>query len=33
MMRGTLPERVRCTHRNYYLPMVTGLAQLILEPA
>lgn len=33
MMRGALSEKVRCVHRNYYLPMVTGLAQLILEPA
>jgi gallate dioxygenase len=33
VMRGALGPNVRCLHRNYYLPMVTGFAQMILEDA
>ena len=31
VMRGALSEKVRRLHRNYYLPMVTGFAQVIFE--
>jgi protocatechuate 4,5-dioxygenase beta chain len=31
VMRGALSPTVRCVHRNYYLPMVTGFAQVIYE--
>ena len=31
VMRGALSKTVRCRHRNYYHPMVTGFGQLILE--
>lgn len=31
VMRGALSDSVRCLHRNYYNPMVTGFAQVILE--
>jgi len=31
VMRGALSPKVRCVHRNYYLPMVTGFAQVIYE--
>ena len=31
VMRGALGRDVRCLHRNYYLPMVTGFGQMILE--
>jgi protocatechuate 4,5-dioxygenase beta chain len=31
VMRGALSEKVRRVHRNYYLPMVTGFAQVIFE--
>jgi protocatechuate 4,5-dioxygenase beta chain len=31
VMRGALSQKVRCVHRNYYLPMVTGYAQVIYE--
>ena len=31
VMRGALSKKVRCVHRNYYLPMVTGFAQVIFE--
>lgn len=31
VMRGALPPTIRCIHRNYYLPMVTGFAQVIYE--
>jgi gallate dioxygenase len=33
VMRGALPEGVRCLHKSYYLPSMTGIANLILEPA
>jgi protocatechuate 4,5-dioxygenase beta chain len=33
VMRGALGDRVRCLHRNYYNPMVTGFGQVILEDA
>ncbi|MCW5773640.1 MAG: protocatechuate 3,4-dioxygenase [Rhodospirillaceae bacterium] len=31
VMRGALSREVRRVHRNYYLPMVTGFAQVIFE--
>ena len=31
VMRGALSPTIRCIHRNYYLPMVTGFAQVIYE--
>jgi gallate dioxygenase len=31
VMRGALSPKVRCVHRNYYLPMVTGFGQVIYE--
>ena len=31
VMRGALSKNVRRAHRNYYLPMVTGFAQVIFE--
>jgi gallate dioxygenase len=31
VMRGALSPKVRRVHRNYYLPMVTGFAQVIFE--
>ncbi len=33
IMRGALPEGVKCLHKSYYLPSMTGIANLILEPA
>jgi gallate dioxygenase len=33
IMRGALPEGVTCLHKSYYLPSMTGIANLILEPA
>jgi gallate dioxygenase len=33
IMRGALPPRVNCLHRSYYLPSMTGIANLLLEPA
>lgn len=32
-MRGALPAQVRCLHRSYYLPSMTGIATAIYEPA
>jgi len=32
-MRGALSAQVRCLHRSYYLPTMTGLATAIYEPA
>jgi hypothetical protein len=31
VMRGALSNDIVCRHRNYYHPMVTGFAQMILE--
>ena len=31
VMRGALSPKIECIHRNYYLPMVTGFAQVIYE--
>ncbi len=33
IMRGALPQGVRRLHKSYYLPSMTGIANLILEPA
>ncbi len=33
VMRGALSNNIRCLHRNYYHPMVTGFGQIILEEA
>ena len=32
IMRGALPEGVKLLHKSYYLPSMTGIANLILEP-
>lgn len=32
-MRGALASQVRCLHRSYYLPSMTGIATAIYEPA
>lgn len=32
-MRGALAAQVRCRHRSYYLPSMTGIATAIYEPA
>lgn len=32
VMRGAMPERVNCLHKSYYLPSMTGIANLLLEP-
>ena len=32
IMRGAMPQGVRCLHKSYYLPSMTGIANLILEP-
>lgn len=32
VMRGALAQQVRCTHRSYYLPSMTGIATAIYEP-
>jgi gallate dioxygenase len=32
VMRGALASQVRCLHRNYYLPSMTGIATAIYEP-
>lgn len=32
-MRGALAAQVRCKHRSYYLPSMTGIATAIYEPA
>jgi gallate dioxygenase len=31
VMRGALPAQVRCLHRSYYLPSMTGIATAIYE--
>ncbi|HUN90703.1 MAG TPA: gallate dioxygenase [Burkholderiaceae bacterium] len=33
VMRGALAGQVRCLHRSYYLPSMTGIATAIYEPA
>ena len=33
VMRGALASQVRCLHRRYYLPSMTGIATAIYEPA
>ena len=33
VMRGAMPDRVNCLHKSYYLPSMTGIANLLLEPA
>lgn len=33
VMRGALAQQVRCLHRSYYLPSMTGIATAIYEPA
>lgn len=32
VMRGALSQQVRCLHRTYYLPSMTGIATAIYEP-
>ncbi len=32
VMRGALPEGVKLLHKSYYLPSMTGIANLVLEP-
>lgn len=32
VMRGALPARVDCMHRDYYLPSMTGIATALYEP-
>ena len=32
-MRGALTDRVRCIHRNYHAPEITGFGLLVLEDA
>ncbi|HEX3141133.1 MAG TPA: gallate dioxygenase [Rhizobacter sp.] len=32
VMRGALASQVRCLHRSYYLPSMTGIATAIYEP-
>jgi gallate dioxygenase len=32
VMRGALAARVRCLHRSYYLPSMTGIATAVYEP-
>lgn len=32
VMRGALAQQVRCLHRSYYLPSMTGIATAIYEP-
>jgi gallate dioxygenase len=32
VMRGALPAQLRCLHRSYYLPSMTGIATAIYEP-
>jgi len=32
IMRGAMPEKVNCLHKSYYLPSMTGIANLLLEP-
>lgn len=32
IMRGAMTETVRCLHKSYYLPSMTGIANLIFEP-
>lgn len=32
VMRGAMPARMKCLHRNYYLPSMTGIATAIYEP-
>ena len=33
VMRGALASQVRCLHKSYYLPSMTGIATAIYEPA
>ncbi|HVR51745.1 MAG TPA: gallate dioxygenase [Pseudorhodoferax sp.] len=33
VMRGALAAQVRCVHRAYYLPSMTGIATAVYEPA
>jgi gallate dioxygenase len=33
VMRGAMPDQVTCLHKSYYLPSMTGIATLLLEPA
>ena len=33
IMRGAMPAGIRCTHREYYLPSMTGIAVALYEPA
>lgn len=33
VMRGALSAQVRCLHRTYYLPSMTGIATAVYEPA
>lgn len=33
VMRGALAAQVKCLHRSYYLPSMTGIATAIYEPA
>jgi gallate dioxygenase len=32
VMRGALASQVRCLHRSYYLPSMTGIATAVYEP-
>ena len=32
VMRGAMPARVNCLHREYYLPSMTGIAVALYEP-
>ncbi|MFP1132641.1 gallate dioxygenase [Asticcacaulis sp. W401b] len=31
IMRGALPEHIRCVHKSYYLPSMTGIATAVFE--
>jgi len=33
VMRGAMPARLNCLHREYYLPSMTGIAVALYEPA
>ncbi|QJE02793.1 gallate dioxygenase [Massilia forsythiae] len=33
VMRGAMPAKVDCVHREYYLPSMTGIAVALYEPA
>jgi len=32
VMRGAMPAKMKCLHRDYYLPSMTGIATAIYEP-